>query len=130
MKLTGIKETCLYIKNIERTKEFYHGILGLEIFLSTKTHVFFKIGNSMLLCFLNAFAKTQEHLPKHFAEGSIHFAFETTMTGYKNCKGEIMENGINIEHEQVWKNGRKSFYFRDPDNNLVEILQPGIWVKD
>ena len=30
-------------------------------------------------------------------------------------------------HKATWKDGLKSFYFRDPDRHVVEIVTKGIW---
>jgi catechol 2,3-dioxygenase-like lactoylglutathione lyase family enzyme len=35
--------------------------------------------------------------------------------------------GINILHEHTWKANQRSFYFHDPDMNLVEIIVEGLW---
>jgi len=67
------------------------------------------------------------HVPPHGASGQIHFAFEVRSEEYDHVKSEIIKNDIPIEHEQEWKKGVFSFYFRDPDDNLVEIAQEGIW---
>jgi len=41
----------------------------------------------------------------------------------------VLEAGIEIEQEVDWNIGMLSFYFRDPDNHLVEIVQAGFWEK-
>ena len=128
MKFLQIKETCLYVSDLDKTREFYHGKLGLEIYSHIPgSHVFFRAGSSMLLCFLNEAVKEKTSLPAHFATGQIHFAFEIDQQEYENCKARLIDKGIVIEHEHTWKNNIKSFYFRDPDNNLAEVLQPGMW---
>ena len=128
MKFTQIKETCLYVCDLDKTKEFYCEKLGLELHsFANNSYVFFRAGSSMLLCFLNDTTKKQNSLPSHYAKGQIHFAFEIQREDYDNCKTTLVAKGIVIEHEQAWKNNIKSFYFRDPDHHLVEVLQPGMW---
>ena len=128
MEINRIKETCLYISDLEKSIQFYHGIMGLKIYSKIRgSHVFFKAGESMLLCFLKGVTENQSKLPPHFAIGQIHFAFEVPAKDYDNWKNVLKKKGIPIEHEQDWKNNLKSFYFRDPDEHLVEILQAGIW---
>jgi catechol 2,3-dioxygenase-like lactoylglutathione lyase family enzyme len=128
MKFRGIRETCIYIEDLDRTEKFYHGILMLEKHSRVEgNHVFFRAGSSMLLCFLKGATNKQNHLPPHFAEGQLHFAFEAEKGDYDNWKKRLENAGILTEHEQIWKDGLKSFYFRDPDGHLAEILQPGIW---
>lgn len=50
--LIGIKETCLYVADTERTRTFYADRLGLECFNHKPgLLVFFRAGSSVLLCF-------------------------------------------------------------------------------
>lgn len=129
MDFIQIKETCIYICDLERTESFYRDKLGLKVIGKVEgRHVFFQAGNSVLLCFIPEKTMEASHeLPSHGASGSVHFAFEVKQEDYSDAKTEIQQQEISIEHEQEWKNGLHSFYFRDPDNNLVEIIQSGIW---
>ena len=38
-----------------------------------------------------------------------------------NAEG-IRRLGVAIEHEQTWSYGSRSIYFRDPDNNSLELI--------
>lgn len=128
LQFTGIKETCLYVKNLERTRQFYHEKLGLEVIGFVKDrHIFFRAGNSVLLCFVSQATKHDAKLPAHHGSGNLHFAFETTTEQYALWKDKIRKAGIIIEQEAEWGGNLKSFYFRDPDNHLVEIVMEGIW---
>lgn len=41
---------------------------------------------------------------------------------------QVKDAGITILHEHTWKNNILSFYFHDPDNNLVEVIEErGLW---
>jgi len=123
-----IKETCLYIQDIEKTKAFYNGKLGLKIIgIVEGRHIFFRAGTSVLLCFIAETTRKDQTLPPHFGQGHLHFAFETTNDQYDAWKEKIKTEGIDIEHEATWNNNLKSFYFRDPDNHAVEIVMEGIW---
>jgi catechol-2,3-dioxygenase len=127
-KITKIKETCLYMDDLKKAESFYHGILGLPIVSQEEDRfVFFKAGGSMLLCFNPALSKVQNNLPRHFSTGEYHFAFECEEDDYPVWKEKIEAAGIGIEEEVDWPSGGKSFYFRDPKRNCVEIVMPGIW---
>ena len=122
-----IKETSLYVKNLEATRVFYEERLGLKVIILEKNrHVFFRAGSSVLLCFLHGSTKNGS-LPSHAANGSIHVAFEVAEKDYFACKDKIKKAHIESIQEQEWKTGLKSFYFRDPDGNLLEIVQEGVW---
>ena len=128
MEILQIKETCLYVKDLEATRLFYAGKLGLEIIGEVADrHVFFRAGRSVLLCFLPEASKKAETLPPHYGSGNLHLAFEVAPESYEDHKAIIRNLGIEIEHEHEWPNNLKSFYFRDPDNHLLEIVMTGMW---
>jgi catechol 2,3-dioxygenase-like lactoylglutathione lyase family enzyme len=124
------KETCLYVKDLERTREFYTNKLGLPLISFVKNrHVFFRAGRSVLLCFIADETKKEMGLPSHGAEGSIHFAFEVSRDEYTNSLEQVKEAGIKILHEHSWKSQLRSFYFHDPDGHLIEVIEQGIWER-
>ena len=128
MAITQIKETCLYIKNLEKTITFYSKILGFHLFeYSEGKHAFFKIGQCMLLLFNPENSRLKKSPPAHYAEGKQHIAFEVPDTEYEKTKNEFMAKGITIIDEMTWGNKRKSFYFNDPSGNILEIVPEGIW---
>ena len=128
MNILSVKETCIYVKDLERTKEFYSGKLGLPLIsLVPGRHVFFRAGSSVLLCFLAEQTLRETVLPPHGAVGKIHFAFEIKREEYTLSLQEIKVLGIEILHEHSWMNGVRSFYFHDPDRNVVEIIEQGLW---
>lgn len=128
MKILRIKETCIYVTDLDKTKSFYAGRLGLEVLsLVEDRHVFFRVGESVLLCFVAAQTQQETHLPPHGARGSIHFAFEVEKEEYANILEKIKDSSILILHEHIWKNNLRSFYFHDPDDNLVEIIEESLW---
>ncbi|KAA9340628.1 VOC family protein [Adhaeribacter soli] len=130
MEFLQIKETCLYVKDLDATRQFYAGKLGLEIIGEVENrHVFFRVGTSVLLCFIPEASKKGNHLPGHFGSGNLHVAFEVARDRYEDEKVIIKALGIEIEHEHEWPNNTKSFYFRDPDNHLLEVVMTGMWER-
>jgi len=129
MQFTSVKETILYIKDTDRTEAFYHGKLGLPIITKVEGHhIFFRAGTSVLLCFIASNSRKKKHLPAHYGEGKLHYAFECKFEEYEAWKQKFIDLGIPITHEQGWRDDKvKSFYFEDPDGNVGEVLQPGLW---
>ena len=130
MRIARIKETCIYVSDLDKTREFYNGALGLEVISQVKDrHVFFRAGESVLLCFIAAQTEKEVTLPPHGGYGSIHFAFEVSKEDYDPARESLSRKGIIMLHEHTWKSGLRSFYFHDPDKNLVEIIEEGLWEK-
>jgi catechol 2,3-dioxygenase-like lactoylglutathione lyase family enzyme len=124
-----IKETCLYIQDLEQAIAFYNGILGLDVIDQVPgKHVFFRAGSSVLLCFNPDDSKNKTSPPAHYGGGKQHFAFEVPKMDYEKCKEVITGKGIKIIDEVIWNKGDKSFYFEDPAGNVLEILpENAIW---
>jgi catechol 2,3-dioxygenase-like lactoylglutathione lyase family enzyme len=129
MKFLKIKETCLYIRDLARARIFYHEVLGLPVisFVADK-HVFFQVGTSVLLCFNPDDSRTKISPPAHFGGGRQHFAFEVDKECYEHTKRTLQAKGITIIDVVKWPSGVESFYFEDPENNVLEVVpNQGIW---
>lgn len=129
MNLIQIKETCLYVHDLEGARKFYHEILGLSVigYVQDK-HIFFQAGNSVLLCFNPDDSRHKKSPPPHFGGGKQHFAFEVKQTEYEKTKAEIRSHGIDITDQVIWESGAESFYFEDLEGNVLEIVpDAGIW---
>jgi catechol 2,3-dioxygenase-like lactoylglutathione lyase family enzyme len=129
IKISGIKETCIYTASLDDARSFYHDKLGLPVIGEVPgKHIFFRAGNSVLLCFNPEDSRGKTGPPAHYAHGKIHFAFEVPDALYETTKREIISRGIVITDEVTWKSGKKSFYFEDSAGNVLEVVpDTGIW---
>ncbi len=124
-----LKESSLYVSNPKRSAQFFQKVLGLKLIaLVPERHAFLRLGQQVLLCFKTAATRKKGGLPPHGAAGSSHLAFEVSKASYLKWRKKISKHSKIIE-DQVWFNGTRSFYFRDPDKNLLEIIEPGFWEK-
>ncbi|TPE40647.1 VOC family protein [Pontibacter mangrovi] len=130
MEIKKIKETCLYVQDLARSKDFYHHKLGFPVIGEVAgRHVFFRAGASVLLCFNPVASKVSKSLPPHFGSGQLHLAFEVEKEQYAPWKQKVRDLGIAIEQEFDWGGGYLSFYFRDPDEHLLEVVMEGMWER-
>jgi catechol 2,3-dioxygenase-like lactoylglutathione lyase family enzyme len=128
MKILQVKETCIYVHDLEQTQNFYSGILGLAVIARKEgRHIFFNAGTSVLLCFIPEASARETELPPHWASGPAHLAFEVSRPEYENWKQAITSKGVEIIHEQEWGDDFNSFYFHDPDGHVLEIVPEGMW---
>lgn len=132
--INGIAETCLYAKNLEETARFYSEVLGFEIIMKEENrHVFFKCIDDMLFLFnpdhtRKKLTEVDGHpVPLHGATGSIHVAFSVSKNSYEQVKEQLKEQEVTIESEISWPNKSRSFYFRDPAGNSLEIITSEMW---
>ncbi len=129
MNIIGIKETCIYTKDLESARQFYCEVLGLPLihFMPGK-HLFLRAGHSVLLIFDPDDAKVKTSPPGHFGQGKLHFAFEVETKDFGQTKAKLIGKGVNIIDQVTWKSGKESFYFNDPAGNVLEIVpDEGIW---
>jgi len=129
LHLESVLETCLYVDDLAVAERFYQQTLGLA-FVSRQDgrHLFFRIGRRMLLLFdprqSNDAAST---LPRHGASGSGHVAFAVKQRDLPAWEIRLGEAGAAIEQIVEWPTGGRSFYFRDPAGNSLELTSPAIW---
>jgi len=129
-----IVETSLYVKSLERSEKFYVDVLGLEVVLRKEgRHVFIKAGRSMLLLF-DPVGLRKEHeklgkkaIPQVYERGRTHIAFEINEEDLAKWKETLQMKKVPIEFVRDWPSGSHSYYFRDPDRNVIELITPGSW---
>ena len=128
MSITQVKEVALYVKDLYKAKEFYHGLLEFPIIgMVDGRHIFFRVGSTVLLCFIAESTQNDTTLPPHFGYGQQHIAFEVPAIDYDSWKVKISQLGIEIIHEHQWQEGVKSFYFKDNDEHILEIIPEKMW---
>jgi catechol 2,3-dioxygenase-like lactoylglutathione lyase family enzyme len=123
-----VLETILYVDDLKAAERFYGEVLGLELD-SRKADVFcfFRVGAGMLLLFEPRAASRNRDVPAHGAVGPGHACFAVAEGELDGWKARLRARGVEIEHEQAWPQGGRSFYFRDPARNSLELATPRIW---
>ncbi len=126
--LGGVLETVLYFTDADRTERFYSDILGMRLLVKDKEgrNLFFRAGRSVFLLFDASVTEQGGSLPPHGARGRMHTCFVVSEEAYESWKAYLRGQGIEILQEVPWPRGL-SFYFRDPDGNLLEIANADIW---
>lgn len=121
-------ECGAYVDDLVRAETFYREVLGLEMIAKmADRHVFFKVGNSVLLLFLADATLKGDVLPSHGTRGPGHFALGIPTDSLDEWRARLLSHGVAIEHETTWPRGGRSLYFRDPAGNSVELITRGIW---
>ncbi len=127
-EIEAIVETAIYVDDLEAAEAFYRDVLGLEVLgREAGRHVFFRVGNSVLLAFNPQATLKGDMLPPHGARGPGHVALGVRAEALDGWRRRLGDHGVAIEKEVNWPRGARSLYFRDPAGNSVELVTPGLW---
>lgn len=125
--LACVLETVLYYRDQERAERFYTDVLGMRLLSKEPGRsLFFRAGASVFLLFGAQESMKAGTLPPHGAEGPVHVCFLVRAEDYEGWKAYLRSCGVPILQEVRWERG-VTFYFRDPDGNLLEIANADIW---
>jgi catechol 2,3-dioxygenase-like lactoylglutathione lyase family enzyme len=121
LKVEGVLHFTIPVKDLDRSEKFYTDILGFE-----------KIGRNDRIVFLRAggdyFNLTYSENPITTNVGNrheIHSAFRMTPRAYDEALKILPEKGVEIFKEEDRRVGvfvGRSAYIRDPDNNVIELI--------
>lgn len=130
-RLTKVLETVLYVDDLDAAERFYGGVLGL-VRDSAKpgTFAFFRLEGTMLLLFAPEASLQNRGVPPHGAHGPGHACFAVVEADLPFWAARLERAGVAIERWQDWPRGGRSFYFRDPAGNSLEIATSRIWGFD
>ncbi|WP_245577199.1 VOC family protein [Maridesulfovibrio zosterae] len=122
MQISNIDHIVLTVKNIEKSVQFYGTVLDMTIEYFAEGRVSAKFGNQKI----NFHELGEEFEPKaqQPTSGSADLCF-LTEAKIENAIEFVKTKGVEIIEGPVERTGATgklvSFYFRDPDNNLIEI---------
>ena len=122
MNLTAIDHLVLTVKDIDKTVEFYESVLGMTAETFAIGRVALKFGNQKI----NLHKKGHEFEPNAImpVPGSEDLCF-ITETKLEEAMAYVSDKGVRILEGPVARTGANgsiiSFYFRDPDGNLIEV---------
>ena len=122
MKISKIDHLVLTVTDIEKTASFYVSVLGMVKEVFGDGRIALKCGSQKIN--LHELGKEFEPKANKPMPGSADLCFIThtplddAMAHVKRCGIEIIEGPV----ERTGTNGPlRSFYFRDPDQNLIEV---------
>ena len=123
----GIHHLALICSDVERTIDFYQGLLGfplVELFENRdypgSTHFFFDVGNQNLLGFFDFPGLGLEPVPEGLG-GMQHVAISVTPEVFEAAKARLDEAGIDYVGPD--RGVAESIYFPDPDGASIELIR-------
>jgi catechol 2,3-dioxygenase-like lactoylglutathione lyase family enzyme len=133
-KILNVAEAALYVTNLERSREFYRDVLGLLETAVFDDAAFLQTGpdSTLILFQIDKLETRVSVIPGHGARGRGHIALAIAPEEMGAWRARLQAHGVDIEHEQDWSQGSHSLYFRDPDDNSLELIDsthyPKVWV--
>jgi catechol 2,3-dioxygenase-like lactoylglutathione lyase family enzyme len=137
MSHKGFSHVGLSTLDLDKTREFYEGVLGFKaVRCDTITvkeggkirHIFFDTGRDQLIAFMEA--RGVDGIPAEYDAGInrglgvpsafYHFAFEAgSEAGLEQKRQELISKGVQVT-EIVDHDWAKSIYFKDPNGIQLE----------
>jgi catechol 2,3-dioxygenase-like lactoylglutathione lyase family enzyme len=129
-RLEGVLETALYYDAGQREamERLYRDELGLPVVTEWGDGTALRAGAGVVLLFdRDRLARRDEPAADHGSGGPGHVCLTAVGGDYEAWKDRLGRGGVSITHEQEWPRGGRSFYFKDPAGNLLEIADRDIW---
>ena len=134
MKPQGILETALYSQNLDVAERFYRKAVGLDLLSrSGDRHVAFRCGQTVLIIFNRKLSierpvmGARAPVPPHGTQGPGHVCLSVYGEQMPLWVDRLTRERVRIEADFTWPTGGRSLFFRDPDQNCVELAEPRIW---
>ena len=112
MQINNLDHLVLTVKDVEKTVSFYESVLGMNKMVFGEGRVALKFGKELE-------PKANNPIP-----GSADLCFITS-TPITEAMDHVTKCGVEIIDGPVERTGANgsilSFYFRDPDRNLIEV---------
>ena len=122
MEISKLDHFVLTVRDIEKTVSFYTSVMGMKKEVFGEGRIALKYGNQKIN--LHEFGNEFEPKATNPIPGSADLCF-ITETPLNEAISHVKSFGIEIIEGPVERTGAigsiLSFYFRDPDNNLIEV---------
>ncbi len=122
MRVTAIDHIVLTVRDLEATAKFYESVMGMSREEFGQGRLALKFGNQKIN--LHEYGKEFEPKAGRPTSGSEDLCFITD-TNLDEAMSHVADQGVEIIEGPIKRTGARgailSFYFRDPDGNLIEV---------
>jgi catechol 2,3-dioxygenase-like lactoylglutathione lyase family enzyme len=115
-------EATIPAQDIDSTRKFYEGVLGLEIIRETPAGITYRTGDSTLSLYPTQFAGTAQHTLGGFVVKDLEAAMAV-----------LRERGVTFEEYDMpglktvdgiaELEGERGSWFKDPEGNILSLYQ-------
>ena len=119
MNIKKVGNVILAVKDIDKSIQFYHELIGLPI--KNQRRAWVDLGTSGALLSLHPASLTEQHSGSSVDNG-ITVGF--LVGDVKSAVEELREKGVRIYREIVEKDAGKNAIVLDPDDYLISLFEP------
>jgi catechol 2,3-dioxygenase-like lactoylglutathione lyase family enzyme len=135
LRVGGVLETALYVKNLERSLQFYKAVFDFAVIASEERICALQVADRQVLLLIKEGASVRPRatpggtVPGTDGSGNLHLAFWVSASELEEWERWLRERGVAIESkvtreksgESFWLQASQSLYFRDPDGHVLEL---------
>ena len=125
MNVKKVGNVILAVKDIDKSLEFYHDLIGLPIKSQRRSWV--DLGTSGALLSLHPASLTAQHIGSSIENG-ITIGF--IVGDVQSAIDELKSKGVKIYRDVVEREAGKNAIVQDPDDYLVSLFEPIFKDKD
>ena len=115
MSFIGIEEIFLKVRDMEKSLDFYHQILGIPIDKQDAERTYLQAEKGHIVL------QMENHTGRHQGGGPFHFAFTVTEDTFDEILGKF-EGSMHFTRGPYGERGKgRALFMMDPDGNETEV---------
>lgn len=119
MNIKRLGNVILAVRDLDRSVEFYHGVIGLPIKSQRRTWV--DLGTTGALISLHPASLTAEHMGSSIENGII---VGFVVGDVRSALEELRPKGVKVYREIVEHEAGKNAIVLDPDSYMISLFEP------
>jgi catechol 2,3-dioxygenase-like lactoylglutathione lyase family enzyme len=122
-EIRNLDYTILPCKKLPETRAFYKDVMGFPIEHDLENWISFRIGATLLALRRRGPGLAWDDGPAVAGSAAIQLAFRVPPPAVDACHAELVAKGVPIIREPTdlpdWRH--RTLFFRDPEDNVIEI---------
>jgi catechol 2,3-dioxygenase-like lactoylglutathione lyase family enzyme len=122
-EIHNLDHTVLLCGSFSETRAFYEDLMGFPVEVDLDNWVSFRVGATLLTLRPRGEGPAWHDGPAEAGSASVQLAFRVPPPAVDACHAELVAAGVPILREPTdlpsWRH--RTLFFRDPENNVLEI---------